>query len=85
MSKFYGTFGSRHLEGKGHRHYVEIRAPTAEIAREAMFAVFGRRWSFIYTAEEFADQPDQFKITCYGVVKSLGDEWYVEKSVAQTP
>jgi hypothetical protein len=52
--RFYGTFGSKHLDGVGEDKYVIIEAEDRGQATQIMQARFGPRYAFIYDSEEKA-------------------------------
>lgn len=53
----YFTFGYGHVDPVTGQSladgYAKITAPTEEYARTLMFGLFGRRWAFDYSAENF--------------------------------
>jgi len=72
MPSFIFTFGFDHEDPvTGERlahHYVEIRAPTEQAARNAMFTRFGNRWSMEYLSKEAAGV-DRFNLKCHQVIE----------------
>ena len=57
---FYATFG----QGSAFcTRYVKIQSETDELARAAMFQHFGPKWGFVYPADGFNQQIDQFALT----------------------
>lgn len=63
MHKYYFTFGMNQQTKDGMslgNFYVCIEAPDMNYARFDMFDVRGSSWSFCYTEEEFAGQPEKY-------------------------
>lgn len=62
---YYGTFGFGHTLFK---NYVKIEVPDTvfdkeHAAHEKMIDEYGTLWSFIYTEEQFKDQPKEYGLT----------------------
>ena len=45
-----------------HRNYLEIIG-TQELARRAMFSLFGTAWAFQYPLKDFQSQPEEYGLT----------------------
>lgn len=67
MQTYYFTFGQQHVHpetGEKMRNYwVEIFAANSEEARITMFNIYGAKWSFQYTQDDF--KPEYFPSGCY--------------------
>lgn len=66
MRKYYFTFGMNQETKDGvslGNFYVCIEAPDMNSARFDMFDARGSSWSFSYTEEEFAGQPEKYGLT----------------------
>jgi hypothetical protein len=63
---FYGTFGSKHLDGIGSDKYVMVEAVDMDQATRIMYAKFGERWSHLYYTPETAGI-DEFQLVCANV------------------
>jgi hypothetical protein len=57
---FYATFGLDDPERA--KRYQIIKATSKQKARELMFAEYGQKWAFLYTAEEFEGQPERYHL-----------------------
>lgn len=60
MKQFFATFGVGGVFG---RKFVRITCDDMGEARGFMFEIFGKEWAFMYTADEFSPQPEQFGLT----------------------
>jgi hypothetical protein len=72
MPNFIFTFGFDHEDPQtgerlAHR-YVEIFAPSEALARETMFARFGKKWSMEYLSKESAGV-EKFNLQCHEVIR----------------
>ena len=73
MSKFYFTFGS----SKDHAHprmALPIVADNYAIAREAMFKLYGDKWAFQYTAEQWECMKQRSRSEAFFDLESELDE-----------
>lgn len=52
MEKYYFTFGVSHKYGG---HYVVIEGTDYDDARSKMFKMFGNKWAFQYTEQQWKD------------------------------
>lgn len=65
-NKYFFTFGSNHETKEGFslgHSYVVIDANDLWEARDKMHKARGEVWSFSYTEEEFAGQPEKYGLT----------------------
>ena len=73
MSKFYFTFGSS--EDHAHpRMALPIVADSYAIARDAMFKLYGDKWAFQYTEEEWECMKQRAKSEAFFNLESELDE-----------
>lgn len=73
MSKFYFTFGS----SKDHAHQrmaLPIVADSYAMARDAMFKLYGDKWAFQYTEEEWECMKQRAKSETFFNLESELDE-----------
>ena len=64
MPKFYVTFMQR--DEVKRNQFREVIAPDWRAAHNAIFAEYGEAWAFLYDAEEFNGQADEFGLTPAG-------------------
>ena len=63
---FFGTFGT----GQEYAGcYIEIHAENHHAARSFMITAHGRRWSMVYSADEFRGQAEKYGLMKLAVVR----------------
>lgn len=65
MEKWYFTFGSGQTDEDGnslYNYYLRIKARSYLEARNKMNSLRGDKWSFQYSEQEFAGQPEKYNL-----------------------
>jgi|HubBroStandDraft_6_1064221.scaffolds.fasta_scaffold00184_44 hypothetical protein len=78
VKRFFVTFGPGHRRFDpitvSHEGWVEVRAIDELEARQLIISELGRKWSFIYTEEEFQKDKNFYAQGCLAVLTKDGFE-----------